>query len=174
MKLRLLLFEKCNRNCKGCCNKDFDLKNLPIADNDSIRGKDMIILTGGEPMLNPSLIIRVTQDIKSVSAAPVIVYTAKIDDYDTTINVLQYVDGMTVTLHKQDDVEHLARLHQHIPESLLYGKLLRLNVFKGVSIPMGFELSGDAYHWLIKDEIEWIKNCPLPEGEVFMRLKEAY
>ena len=45
--LRLLLFEDCNRNCKKCCNKQWDLKLLPEVG--SFKDWDEIILTGGEP-----------------------------------------------------------------------------------------------------------------------------
>jgi hypothetical protein len=45
---------------------------------------------------------------------------------------------------------------------------MRLNVFKGV------DLTGvDVTHWKVRTDIEWVKDCPLPEGEVFMRLKWA-
>jgi hypothetical protein len=44
------------------------------------------------------------------------------------------------------------------------GKSLRLNVFKGVSLA---ELNLSC--WKVKPNIKWIKNCPLPEDEVFMR-----
>ena len=29
-KLRLLLFEECDRDCPGCCNRDWDLRSLPV------------------------------------------------------------------------------------------------------------------------------------------------
>ena len=43
-------------------------------------------------------------------------------------------------------------------------KSLRLKVFKGVDVS-GIDLS----LWDVKDNIEWIKDCPLPEDEVLMR-----
>jgi hypothetical protein len=42
---------------------------------------------------------------------------------------------------------------------------LRLNVFIGVDIE-GFDTNG----WQVKGNIEWIENCPLPVGEVFMKI----
>lgn len=44
-KLRLLLHEECNRNCKGCCNKDWDLNALEIEDD--FTDYDEILITGG-------------------------------------------------------------------------------------------------------------------------------
>ena len=54
-KLRLLLTENCNRECKGCCNTDWDIKNLPEISADEIINEnfDLIMITGGEPLLYP-------------------------------------------------------------------------------------------------------------------------
>lgn len=76
-KLRLLLFEKCNRNCKGCCNKQWDLSKLPI-END-FTGYKLIILTGGEPLLEPDLVKNVIRMIRNKTDAKIILYTAKIN-----------------------------------------------------------------------------------------------
>ena len=46
MKLRLVLFEACDRCCPGCCNHDWDLKNLPVCTD--YTPYEMIMLTGGQ------------------------------------------------------------------------------------------------------------------------------
>ncbi|MBU1087771.1 MAG: hypothetical protein KKD05_09695, partial [Candidatus Omnitrophica bacterium] len=56
-KLRLLLFTECNRNCNGCCNNDWDLKSL--LNEHLFKEYSEILLTGGEPMLHPELILEV-------------------------------------------------------------------------------------------------------------------
>ena len=61
-KLRLLITEKCNRKCEGCCNLDWDLQNLPVCT--SFKGYDEILLTGGEPQLEPVLILSTVEKIK--------------------------------------------------------------------------------------------------------------
>ena len=48
-KLRLLLLDDCNRNCPGCCNRDWDLQALPLCQD--YTPYRLIMLTGGEPML---------------------------------------------------------------------------------------------------------------------------
>ncbi len=163
-KLRLLLFEECPRSCKGCCNKDWDLGVLPIVK--TFEGYDEIILTGGEPMLRPQLVITVAQSIKqSNPSAAVYMYTACLESFFHTHAVLEHLDGMTVTLHEQKDVEGFEVLNKMMLNHLK--KLsLRLNVFKGVNIT-GIDTSS----WKVKDDIEWIKDCPLPEDEEFMRLR---
>jgi hypothetical protein len=54
---------------------------------------------------------------------------------------------------------------QHHKVEYLKSKSLRLNVFHGIS------LKGiDTSCWIIKKDMKWIKNCPLPKDEVLKRL----
>lgn len=157
--LRLLLFSACNRSCVGCCNKDWDLDALPKVKN--YRGYDEIILTGGEPMLNPGLVIETASQIRLQTHAPIILYTAKPERLP---EVMPYLDGVTVTLHEPDDVAPFLTLPNPLLGAGFYRHCTkRLNVFAGVDVP-------DIYGWEIKRGIEWIKDCPLPDQEVFMRL----
>lgn len=161
-KLRLLITTHCHKRCEGCCNKDWDLKNLPICTDFS--GYDEILITGGEPFLyRVHLLIILAQIRKANPTCKLYIYTA-FDD-DLTIEKLlskDIIDGITFTLHDSEDIRVLQML-----DSTLEGmknKSLRLNIFKGIEVP---ELKSS---WIIKDNIEWIKDCPLPVGEVFMRI----
>lgn len=167
MKLRLLITEKCNRNCEGCCNKDWDLSVLPKETDYS--QYNTILLTGGEPMLSPFYVINIIKMIrKQNKTGAIILYTAKIDDWNAVLAVLHYIDGLTVTLHEQKDVGAFVFLDSLLSNADLAGKSLRLNVFKGVTISKKYGCN--LKNWKVKDNIEWIKNCPLPEGEVFKRI----
>ena len=80
------------------------------------------------------------------------------------VAILNWVDGVTLTLHEQYDVEPFVELNKLV-SSLPEKKSLRLNVFNSV------DLSGvDTVGWTVKDKIEWVKNSPLPAGEVLKRL----
>jgi organic radical activating enzyme len=164
-KLRLLIEEKCNRNCEGCCNKDFDLKNLPVERNFSQYQE--IILTGGEPFLDIQNIVEHILFIKKKNKkAKIILYTAK---YSKTIPMFlkYYIDGITVTLHEQNDIEGFFELNDLLNSlkwDCLKEKSFRLNVFSGIDLG-----DWDNQFWNIKDNIVWIKDCPLPDGESFMR-----
>jgi organic radical activating enzyme len=161
--LRLVLFENCNRSCPGCCNKDWDLRSLPVVE--SYKDYDIIMLTGGEPMLKPKLVIETAWEIRKQSDAKIYVYTAKINDVMATLAVLNFVDGLTVTLHEQSDLDPFLNLDSALGSIYCSDKSLRLNIFSGIEIPE--YLHGN---WLIKDNIKWIKKCPLPKDEVLMRL----
>lgn len=167
-KLRLLLFEDCLRDCPGCCNKDFDLKALPV--ETKFKQYDEIILTGGEPMLKPEVIRQVVHKIRiQNNTARIYLYTADVRKHVDVISLLHlYLSGITVTLHDAQDamrfLEFYCNLDRYIFKDIIYKKSLRLNVFKDVPIWAGYNKA-----WKIKRDIEWIKNCPLPENEVFKR-----
>ena len=161
--LRLLITEKCDRNCVGCYNKNWDLAALPYVKHFNY---DKIMLTGGEPMLFPSYIIFVATHIKYMSlGSTIILYTAKTDDWKGLLAVLHFIDGLTVTLHEQSDVKPFMYFNSLLPYNG-WNKSLRLNIFKGVTINTNNTL---LKKWGIKNKIEWIENCPLPENEVFQR-----
>lgn len=163
--LRLLLNADCNRSCVGCCNKQWNLTKLPVAGEKHFKYFDMILLTGGEPMLYPEYVRHMALKIRLTSNAKIILYTAKLDFSVQTALTLLFVDGITLTLHTQKDAELFKDIQQDsILRDILSGRSNRLNVFKNVNIN---NINTDG--WVVKKDIEWIENCPLPENEVFMR-----
>jgi pyruvate formate-lyase activating enzyme-like uncharacterized protein len=160
MRLRLLITEDCNRNCEGCCNKDWDLENLPIATN--LNGYEEVLITGGEPMLYPDRVVGIARLITDPDT-DIFMYTSKIDVPEDVMYVLRYIDGITVTLHEPEDAKLIVPLDRMIKSWREAPFSLRLNVFKGIEVPKLL------CNWQFKPDIEWIPNCPLPEGEVFKR-----
>jgi hypothetical protein len=164
-KLRLILFKECPRNCEGCCNKDWDLDGLEVETDFS--QYEEILLTGGEPLLKPELVFQVISQIKQVNPTALIyLYTAYLSKLSRVLHVLSVLNGITVTLHEEQDIPDFVKLLRclFIAPQIKEGKSLRLNVFKGVDVS---NLVLDD--WQVKDSIEWIKDCPLPEGEVLRR-----
>ncbi len=161
-KLRLLLTDKCDRSCPGCCNNDWDLDSLPYAK--TYKGYSEILITGGEPLLFPGLFRRAVCDIRDETRATIYLYTAKTDDSQLFLNALSMINGACVTLHCAEDVESFERMWSNIHDWVAHVFSLRLNVFKGLSLE-GVDTEG----WKVKKDMEWIKDCPLPEGEEFLR-----
>ena len=157
------MFEKCNRSCEGCCNNDFDLNALEVVTDYS--DYDLVMLTGGEPMLNPKLIVDTVEEIRQTSNASIYMYTAKSKRALDLIAILHCVDGITLTLHESYDVTPFIELSTLIRKMGITNKSLRLNVFNGINMT-GVDTTG----WEVKSNIEWIIDCPLPEGETLNRL----
>lgn len=174
-KLRLLLFEDCNRNCIGCCNKDWDLASLPIETDFS--SYDKIMLTGGEPMLKPRLVFDVIKKIRAQNPkTKIYLYTAKTTDVITLVTILSYLDGITITLHGPLDfrlfILFIIYLNRHYKSTEIYqNKSLRLNIFKAAHVNVQSLLNELPSEWIVRPDMRWIKNCPLPEDEVFKKYK---
>lgn len=165
-KLRLVFTTVCLRECEGCCNKDYDLEALPVCTD--FRGYDKILITGGEPMLFPYTLLKLVDEIRDQNPkCKIIVYTAEVGDSTGAMAVLRAVDGMTVTVHSQNDWFWFVRFDMNLDCDLKMRKSLRLNIFEGVDTK-----SYDTTHWQPKRHIKWVKSCPLPDGEVLMRTKE--
>lgn len=156
-KLRLLLFEECDRKCDGCCNNDWNLATLPVC-NDYTPYR-LIMLTGGEPMLHPDIIKQAVNDIRAQTDAPIYLYTAHPEGLEEIMPIL---DGVTITIHESADILRFRQFLARTPR--LEGKSLRLNVFQDAG-----EVQAEGWH--IKSGIRWIKNCPLPQGEVLMKYR---
>lgn len=167
-KLRLLLFDDCDRDCAGCCNKQWDLDKVPLVE--SYVGYDEVMITGGEPMLAPMMVITTALSVRRENpTCKILLYTAKSKRAEDILAVLHVLDGLTLTLHEPYDVKNFLRLNDYLcmMRPVFKGMSFRLNVFKGVHVdPHHMDLS----MWVVKDNMEWIENCPLPENETFMRL----
>lgn len=170
-KLRLLLTENCNRNCEGCCNKDWDLGALPTCT--SYEGYKEIMITGGEPMLYPQLLWNTIDNIRTENPnAKLILYTAYLEDFEELASLIYFtLDGLTLTLHTKEDVPKFKAFVEYCKAKDIpmqeWGCKLRLNIFAECEYIPSDEIASE---WQIKNEMEWIKDCPLPTGEVLMRL----
>lgn len=171
-KLRLLLTPGCDRNCEGCCNRDWDLSSLPIAAK--YHGYSEIMLTGGEPLLSPRRIINAIKSIRrDDTRVPIYLYTAGVTYQHELLAVMGFLQGMTLTLHEQADVPHFIELNTifrklNVIKGLHYPFFdsLRLNVFDGIEIDLPVS---ELQRWKIRRGIVWIKDCPLPIDEEFCR-----
>lgn len=170
--LRLIYSPVCNRSCPGCCNKDFDLPNLPRPTHFNY---EEIFITGGEPLLFYDEIVGFIKAIRLVSDAKIYVYTAKCDDASMLIELLDIVDGITLTLHDVRDwgmFQQFSFVTREHPE-IFEGKSMRLNIFDEVasdeSLDMYFFTHKTEETWRVKKNIKWIPNCPLPPNEVLMK-----
>ena len=176
-KLRLLLTTKCPNKCPMCCNNSWDFSKLPVVERWNY---EQIMFTGGEPLLYPSNVDRLANSIKDIVSVQygytpkIYVYTAVCDSMYLYIG-LKSVDGVVLTPHNERDVNRFLAFNESLLNNPYYKdyteKSLRLNLFKDIKkmIPEGTDLS----LWQVKD-MEWVKDCPVPEGEDFRRISSLW
>ena len=169
-KLRLLLFEQCNRSCKGCCNKQWDLKAIPKVTNpEEYADYGKVILTGGEPLLYPGIVVETIEEVRKHSNAVIYLYTSCLYKPEMFRYILNLIDGICVTFHDKQDPLVFKKMIKKVSRELMDSKSMRLNVFRGINIWETLDIE-ELKGWSIKEDIVWIDSCPLPENEVFKRL----
>lgn len=47
--LHIMVTRKCNKSCPLCCNKFYDIDNLPVVTDYMLKTADILCITGGEP-----------------------------------------------------------------------------------------------------------------------------
>ena len=184
-KLRLLVTAKCHNKCPMCCNNQFDIEKIPVVDR---LDYDEISITGGEPMLareSCEKVLRLVHSFCSVRKAigmpmPKFYLYAASFDFDT-ISLSSFIfDGICLTPHSKVDVEKFIDINIKMLASKNSGDAykefnpncsLRLNLFTDMKdlLPKDIDLS----LWKVK-EMEWIKDCPVPEGEDFRRIAKLF
>lgn len=163
-KLRLLVTNKCYRNCPMCCNKNFDINS--IRGLDDLTQYNEVSITGGEPMLvNNNILIEFVKLLHTMGKK-VYLYTAVATVDTIDLGIYSFLDGITLTLHDNEDVEKFILANQRCLErkNSLRKLSLVLKYFKGIQLP-----DVDLSMWKVR-ETEWIENCLLPKGEDFKKL----
>lgn len=174
-KLRLLVTTRCPNKCPMCCNNQFDFSKLPVVDRWNY---DEIMITGGEPLLFVNPLIETLLSLESVfdmmgTEPKIYIYTA--DCTRNVAKVLPYVDGIVLTPHKELDIHHFITLNHylraHKDDYDVKDASLRLKLFSDMKelLPKDTDLS----LWEVRD-VEWIENCPVPEGEDFRRIANLW
>lgn len=174
-KLRLLVTKECHNNCPKCCNKLYDLDSIPVIDRFDY---DEVCITGGEPMLDLPKVVKIAEMFKTAATilgkeVKVYLYTARITNGQLNLMMMcRVIDGICVTPHSEEDIIYFKVLNTLMLETLnlvpsYYENLsLRLNLFADVKEQLHGE---DLSLWKIKD-MEWLDDCPVPEGEDFRRV----
>lgn len=165
-RLFLLLWEDCNRQCSYCCNKQNDIENVPVCTD--VSGYDSIIFTGGEPMLCPDRLRAAIEHVafNTSEQTKLYMYTAMTSRPDDLISVIdKHLDGCTITLHTQSDVNLFSYLYgEGFSIGLWERKSMRLKVMAGIELyPQavdGFEVIGP---------VTPLSNCPMPKNADFLR-----
>lgn len=177
-KLRLLVTTKCPNKCPMCCNNSWDFSSLPVVDRWDY---EEIMITGGEPLIHTNKIAELIRSIRVISEVytdipKVYVYTS-IAAWDRVRAILAYADGVVLTPHSQSDIDKFVELNNMMQEvketksDFIKGKSLRLNLFADMKLLLPEHI--DLSLWNIK-EMEWVKDCPVPQGEDFRRIKELW
>jgi hypothetical protein len=174
-KARFIIAETCNRSCDGCCNKGpvFD-KRVGISDLHDLLEFDEVMITGGEPMLDPTKVYDLARFIREHNPSITIYLYSSF--YNRSIHsdwwyVLRQIDGLQYTLHYpatpadinavydiSDIVSRLMVERFFSARLAIDGRLLDTIDFSDIK-------DKNPNTWKEIRRMEWQTDCPLPEGE---------
>jgi len=168
-------------------------KDVPVIDRWDY---DEFILTGGEPLQFPISVIETIHNISAVTDYMGI--NPKFYLYTSICNpivwneLLSYLNGITYTTHTRANAKELIQLigvfknlnagYDEVLPNLcnIQNKSVWLNLFPEAKDLIDTELAMTSYSW---DDIsryfrikpmEWLENCPVPEGEDFRRINNLW
>ena len=161
----IMVTSLCDRDCKYCCNKQYDLDSIPTITDAELREMKDIFLTGGEPFVysNPNEIARYLKE-KYRNVEKVIVYSNAYEfaHYIIAFGGLNYIDGVTLSIKSYLDVAAMRDfILSHKPTSKL--RFNRLYVFPG------FE-DIECPPWFDKMQREWQEVFVPATNCIFRRL----
>jgi len=129
---RVVITKECDRSCPTCANKYWDLDNLPIITGNE--AYDVILLTGGEPLKFVEELLLLVQYFRAKSRADIFVYTAKLDKPQDIHDVLKVVDGITITLRTNREIDDFLAIDR-VVANLTKRRSCNLSVFGDIEIP---------------------------------------
>lgn len=108
--IHLMVTSMCDRDCKYCCNKQYELNSIPYLTDDELSEADNIFITGGEPFkyANPVNIAWYLRNRKrNLSGEDVNVYVysnaVELRRYLYEYNNLGCIYGLTISIKTAED-----------------------------------------------------------------------
>lgn len=175
-KLRLLVTANCYNKCPLCCNKQFDMNQIPVVDRWDY---DEIMITGGDPMLYPERLENLLESLYWITAemgrdTKVYLYTSRIEWYRLERYIKKkFIDGIVLAPHSTDDLKFFRKVNFDILQKIRYGYEYDCSFILKVFPETKDALPENLKIWKVK-ESQWIENCPLPEGEDFRRVANLW
>lgn len=121
--MHLLITDKCDRDCTYCCNKQYEVKSIPVASKEEFESVDTVCLTGGEPFkyaepwVVASWLKSKYPNIKNVyvytNAAPLFKWLEKNKSNGIGYIGFSWLDGLSVSIKTVDDLNAFQLLALH-------------------------------------------------------------
>lgn len=162
--IHLLVTALCDRDCKYCCNKQYDMDSIPFVTDEELKEAEVLFLTGGDPFKysNPC---RIASDYKLAypNIKRVYVYTNALEFYEYLLQGrrIYAIDGVNVSIKNNKDFVSFSHLKDYQDVKNLAGN--RLYVFNNLT-PVS------AGNFDIVDR-EWQEDFKPADDSIFRRMR---
>ncbi len=163
--IHLMVTPLCDRNCKYCCNKQYDINDIPYVTAEELREAEVLCLTGGEPFLftDPCWIARHYKRRYS-NIKKVYVYTNAKELYLWLMDyhLIRNIDGLNISIKNKDDLDFFNNLVLNYQHNFKQCTSNRVYIFDNL-IPDDFGI----FEPIIR---EWQKDFKPAPDSIFRRL----
>lgn len=165
--VHIMITNRCYRNCPFCCNKQYDVNDIPIVTNEELEEAENIFLTGGEPFafadpcMTAAFLKGTYPNIKKVY-----VYTNAYELYEYLYareKNLWGIDGLTISIKDKRDLEVFKDIVYH-RQVFARRNDIRVYVFGDMKV--------DEYFKTFKRE--WQKEFVAAPDSIFRRVATFY
>ena len=131
--IHLMTTTLCLRDCPYCCNKQYDIDQIPTVTDEELRECEVVCLTGGEPVVFSNveaiaeLLKRINRHLKVylyANAVELANYFLKREDA-----YFSYIDGYTVSIKNEQDFYAFEGMVKFNLENFGDGRSNRLYVY---------------------------------------------
>ena len=132
--LHLLVTAKCNNNCPLCCNREYNLLDIPVVQVDELSKAGTLCITGGEPLMFVDQVEHLVENYKYMvgSSSPKKIYiytTGRSLTYDALSNLVflknplisgfsigpkSYQDWRQIECLAQEDSDRMFKLNNRL------------------------------------------------------------
>ena len=117
--VHLMVTSLCNRHCPYCCNRQYNLSDIPQVSDEELQKAENIFITGGEPFAfaQPEEIAFYLK-LCYPNIKRVVVYTNALELYNYLANGIHinYIDGLTISLKNQADKKYFMDIVSFLKE----------------------------------------------------------
>ena len=136
-KIHLMVTTLCDRDCKYCCNKQYNLDTIPTVTPEELAACHTVYITGGEPFLfsNPNAIAEeLKRKYPNIQAVRVYTNAYALSYYLHVLDCqISEIDGLSVSIKNQADVYSFEELVTDL--RVRRKKSNVLYIFPGFDIP---------------------------------------
>ena len=136
-EIHLFLLEKCDHTCKLCCNKQYDINEIPVIAVDELKQTETILFTGGEPFLIGDRLTELAKRVKTQysNIKNIYVYTSgsALLKYLDLGNNLSNINGVSIAPKNKNDMRCLETLlsdYQPVLNNLRSNRIYMFPPFK--------------------------------------------
>lgn len=138
--IHIMVTSLCDRDCPYCCNKQYDLNDIPYVTKEELQNAHTICITGGEPFIysNPVEIARkYKSSYKNINkvycysnAFEFLRYVLdNIRNKDSIKYLIEPLDGLSISIKNNMDIYALNSLYENKHNAMFEGKSNRLYCF---------------------------------------------